>query len=96
MGMYQCKYYQLARLLHPCWVLLSCDMSCDHQVTDLLGQELVVNTSGNGVGQVEVQLEYQVANDSSQQDRNFNIETTVTEYTPGPINDGDVDCGRYE
>ena len=60
-------------------------------MTDLLGQELVVNTSGNGVGQVEVQLEYQVASDdSSQRDKNFNIETTVTEYTPSSVS------GRYE
>ena len=52
-------------------------MSCDVQVTELLGQELVVNTTGNGVGQVEVQLEYHVAESTSQQHSKFNIDTKV-------------------
>ena len=71
-----------------------CDVSCDGQVTDLLGDELVVNTTGNGVGQVEVQLEYNVAQKTPQQDSKFSINTTVNEFSPDFINVGTGDCGR--
>ncbi|KAI0228797.1 hypothetical protein LSAT2_020749, partial [Lamellibrachia satsuma] len=63
------------------------------QVTDLLGDKLVVNTTGNGVGQVEVQLEYNVAQKTPQQDSWFSINTTVNEFTPDFINVGTGDCG---
>jgi len=71
---------------------LSCDLSCDVQVTELLGQELVVNTTGNGVGQVEVQLEYHVAESTSQQHSKFNIATNVSDFNPSFLQ-GD-DCVR--
>jgi len=67
-------------------------VSCDVQVTELLGQELVVNTTGNGVGQVEVQLEYHVGESTSQQHSKYNIVSNVSYFNPSFMH-GD-DCGR--